>query len=250
MSTSKLLANKTAFITGANRGIGKEIVEFFSLHGASIYACARRETEDFKEFLKNTALIYDVDIQPIYFDLTNESEIKEQLKRIVAEKPKIDILVNNAGIAHGGLLQMTSIEVMREVFEINFFSQALITQNISRLMMRNKNGSIINIASVAGIDPYSGYSAYGSSKAALIYFTKTLSKELASYNIRVNAIAPGLTDTHMAVQMEDKAKEIMVSNSAMNRLATPKEIANTALYLASDLSSFVNGQVLRVDGGM
>jgi len=250
MLSSKLLKGKVALITGCNRGIGKAIVEKFAMSGADIYACARKETPELNIFLDEVSKKYNVDVERIYFDLTDENQIKESLKILLTEKRKIDILVNNAGIAHGGLLQMTSLSKMKEVFEVNFFSQILIIQMISKLMMRQKEGSIINLASVAGIDSFAGYSAYGSSKAALIYTTKTLSKELAPYNIRINAIAPGLTETDMAVQMEKKAKEIMVGDSAMNRLAKPEEIANMALFLASDLSSFVNGQVLRVDGGM
>jgi len=250
MSSSNLLQGKVALITGCNRGIGKVIVEKFAMNGANIYACARNETPELNNFLNDVSEKYNVDIKTNYFDLNYENQIKESLKILISEKKKINILVNNAGIAHGGLLQMTTLPKMREVFEVNFFSQMLIIQIISKLMMRHKEGSIINLASVAGIDSFAGYSAYGSSKAALIYATKTLSKELAPYNIRINAIAPGLTETDMAVQMEKKAKEIMVGDSAMNRLAKPEEIANMALFLASDLSSFVNGQVLRVDGGM
>lgn len=248
--SSNLLINKTALITGCNRGIGKTIVEIFAMNGATILACARKETPEFQDFISNISIKYGVDVRALYFELTNENEIKESLKILVSEKCKIDILVNNAGVAHGGFLQMTSIKAIREVFEINFFSQLLIIQYISKLMMRQKNGSIVNLASVAGLDSYPGYSAYGSSKAAFIYATKTLAKELAPYNIRINAIAPSLTATDMATQMSKKAKDILVGDSAMQRLAKPEEIANMALFLASDLSSFVNGQVLRVDGGM
>lgn len=250
MLNSKLLENKTVLITGANRGIGKVLVETFALNGASIWACARKETPEFVEFISKISIEYDVVVRKLYFDLTKEAEMKSALKVLISEKAKIDILVNNAGVAHGGLLQMTKITTIKEVFEINFFSQLYIIQYISKLMMRQKSGSIINIASIAGLDGYPGYSAYGSSKAALIYATKTLAKELAPYNIRINAIAPGLTKTDMAYQMEKRAWETMVNDSAMKRLAEPTEISNTALFLASDLSTFINGQVIRVDGGM
>ncbi len=250
MLSSNLLEGKTALITGCNRGIGKVMLETFAMNGASIWACARKETPEFTTFLNETASKYKVTIRALYFELTSEQEIKDALKVLVTEKCKIDILVNNAGIAHGGFLQMTSLSTIKDVFEINFFSQLLIIQIVSKLMMRNKAGSIINMSSIAGLDAYPGYSAYGSSKAALIYATKTLAKELAPFNIRINAVAPGLTETDMATQMEDKAKDIMVGDSAMKRLAQPHEIANMALFLASDLSSFVNGQVMRVDGGM
>ena len=250
MSQSDLLKGKTALITGSNRGIGKTLVEIFASNGASIIACARKDSEDFAAFRNEVSETYKVQVKSMFFDLTNEQEIKEAFKTLFLEKPTIDILINNAGVAHGGLLHMTSIDKMREVFEINFFSQILITQYVTKLMFKQKRGSVVNISSVAGIDAYSGYIAYGSSKAALIYATKTLAKEFAPHNVRVNAIAPGLTETDMAGQMEEKAKNLMVSDSAMQRLATPFEVANAALFLASDLSSFINGQVLRVDGGM
>lgn len=250
MLISDLLKNKTAIITGSNRGIGKVIVELFACNGAKIYACARNETQEFKKFIEHIVSTYKVEIEPLYFDLSNESQIKESMKKFLIERRHIDILVNNAGIAYGGFLQMTSINKIKEVFEINFFSQMLIIQYISKVMISQKSGSIINMSSVVGIDSYPGYSAYGSSKAAFIFATKTLSKEFANYNIRINTIAPGLTETDMSNQMEKKAKEIMIKNNAMNRLAKPEEIANMALFLASDLSSFITGQVLRIDGGM
>lgn len=249
-SSFNLLSGKTALITGTNRGIGKTILETFAMNGADIIACARRETDEFISFINGIKDKYGIDIHPLFFDLSKDDEIKNALKEIVNKKTRIDILVNNAGIAYGGFLQMTSINKIKEVFDINFFAPMLITQYVSKLMIHQKQGSIINIASVVALENYPGYSAYGSSKAALIYATKTLSGELAPYNIRINAIAAGLTNTDMANQMEVKAKEGMLKDSAMKRMASTEEIANSVLFLASDLSSFVNGQVLRVDGGM
>jgi 3-oxoacyl-[acyl-carrier protein] reductase len=182
--------------------------------------------------------------------MSDESAIKNTLQPLLKEKRQIDVLINNAGVATGGLLRMTSMTQLREVFQINFFSQVLITQMISKLMMRQKSGVIINMGSVAGLDSFAGYTAYGSSKAAVMSFTRIIARELASYNIRVNAIAPGLTDTNMANQMEGKAYQEMVNRSAMNRLGKPEEIAQLMVYLASDDASFVNGQVIRIDGGM
>ena len=235
----KRLKDKVAVVTGGSRGIGRSICELFADEGAHVIA------------LYKTNFNYEkANVEGYKADVCLDSDI-EKLKEFILNKyGKIDILVNNAGIAHGGFLQMTSLSTIKDVFEINFFSQLLIIQIVSKLMMRNKSGSIINMSSIAGLDAYPGYSAYGSSKAALIYATKTLAKELAPFNIRINAVAPGLTETDMATQMEDKAKDIMVGDSAMKRLAQPQEIANMALFLASDLSSFVNGQVMRVDGGM
>jgi 3-oxoacyl-[acyl-carrier protein] reductase len=249
MSTSDLLKGKIALITGCNRGIGKAIMETFAQNGADIWACARKQTSEFEQLLQELRAKHNNRITPLYFDLADESAIKEALNTLLLAKEKIDILVNNAGVAQGSFFQMTSLSKIREIFEINFFSQLLITQMIAKLMMKQKSGSIINLASIAGIDGNPGYVSYGSGKAALIYATKSIAKEFAANNVRVNAIAPGLTETAMADQMEEKAKALMINSSAMNRLAQPQEIANTALFLASDLSQFITGQVIRVDGG-
>ena len=250
MSYEKILEGKNVLITGTNRGIGKNILELFAENGANIVACARKRNKGFQNFLDTVKNKHMIDIQPLYFDLSKEQEVKDSLKKILSNKKEIHVLVNNAGVAHGGLLQMVSIDHLKEIFEINLFSQLLIIQYISKIMIRQNYGSIINIASVAGIDANPGYIGYGTSKAALIFATKTLSKELARYNIRVNAIAPGLTDTEMANQMEKKAKSRMLESSSMNRLARTDEISNTVLFLASDSSSFITGQTLRVDGGI
>jgi 3-oxoacyl-[acyl-carrier protein] reductase len=249
MSTSDLLRGKVALITGCNRGIGKAIMEVFAQNGATVWACARKETPDFLNLIAETEKKYNAEIRPLYFDLSDETDIKNALTPLVVRKEQIDILVNNAGIAYGNIFQMTSISKMKEIFEVNFFSQMLVTQYIVRIMTRQKNGSIINLGSIEGIDGNPGYSAYGSSKAALIFATRTLAKELATSNIRVNAIAPGLTETDMPDIMSEKTKESMINKAAMKRPAQPAEIADTALFLASDLSGYVTGQVIRVDGG-
>lgn len=250
ISNSKLLDGKLALITGCNRGIGKEIMSLFASQGASIIACARKETPEFLMITQSLSKLHNVKIQSLFFDMSEEDSIKTAMKFIYSQKLKIDILVNNAGVATGGLLQMTSISKIKEIFQTNFFSHVLITQYVAKIMSKEKKGSIVNLGSVAGLDNFAGYTAYGSSKAAMMQFTKTISKELAVDNIRVNAIAPGLIDTGMAVQMENKAMNEMISKSAFNRLGRPDEIAQLALFLASDKSSFINGQIIRIDGGM
>jgi 3-oxoacyl-[acyl-carrier protein] reductase len=167
----------------------------------------------------------------------------------VKQKLKIDILVNNAGVAHGGLFQMTSLDTVKAVFETNFFSFMKLSQLVARPMIQRKSGAIINMASISGMELRAGNVAYGTSKAAVIALTKTMSAELAPLGIRVNAVAPGLTDTDMAKQMEESAGQAMVQASSLNRLAKPEEIANAVLFLASGDAGFVTGEVLTVDGG-
>lgn len=241
---------KTVFITGCNRGIGKEAVRLFAEKGYNLICAIRKENEEFSTFISDLKSQHGIDADILYFDLTNDDTIKEALMPILKEKRRIDVLINNAGVATGGFLQMTSMKQLKEVFQINYFSQVLITQLITKLMMRQKNGCIINMGSVAGLDNFAGYTAYGASKAAIMAFTRTIARELAPYNIRVNAIAPGLTDTGMAGQMEEKAWKEMVERTDMNRLGKPNEIAQMMLFLASDDASFITGQVYRVDGGM
>ena len=246
-----LLKDKYAVVTGCNRGIGKEIVRVFAENGASIWACTRKDSQNFTKYINNLEQKHSVKIDPVYFDLENEEQIKAGVKTIKQSKQPVNILVNNAGLIFTALFQMTSMEKLKEMFQINYFSQMLLTQYISRIMMRQKSGSIVNISSSAAIEGNEGRTAYASAKAAMIASTKVLSKELAPYNIRVNAVVPGLTQTEMmASSTPEDALQETLNRICMKRVGQPEEIANSVLFLASDLSSYMTSQVLRVDGGM
>ncbi len=246
-----LIKGQTAVITGCNRGIGKAILEMFAKNGANVWACVRKPDVNFTEYVEWLVTETGVKITPVYFDLADTAQIKEGIKTMRSTKEPIDILVNNAGVIHTSLFQMTSIDKMREVFELNLFSQMLLTQQISKIMMRQKSGSIINLSSSAAIEANEGRTAYATSKSALITSTQVLSKELAVFGIRVNAIAPGLTQTDMMVESTpEDILENTLQRISMRRVGRPEEIAKTALFLASDMSSYITGQVLRVDGGM
>ena len=246
-----LLQNKAAIITGCNKGIGKKILENFSENGATIFACVREINDEFKANISEIQSKTNNVIIPVQLDFNNEEQIKKAADEILSVNKSIDVLVNNAGIIHTAIFQMTSSKKLKEIIEINFFAQSKFTQYISKSMIKNKQGNIVYISSTSGIDANEGRSAYSSSKAAVISESKVLSRELGLYNIRVNSIAPGLTDTDMMRNnTSNKIMNEVSSNVSLKRIAKPQEIANAALFLASDLASYVTGQTLRVDGGM
>ena len=245
-----LLKNKTAVITGANGGIGLSILKKFSANGADIIACTRSKNEKFEQLILDISKKNKNKITPIYFDLSKENEIGQAIEKISSISNKIEIVVNNAGINQVSLFQMTSIEKIKEIFDINFFSQLKLTQKLMKIMIKNEKGSIINISSNAAEECDAGRVGYASSKAALIAFTKVLSKELGSFNIRVNAIAPGLTNTKM--MEKDVSRQVIeeaIKRVALKRPAEPEEISDVVMFLGSDLSSYISGEVIFVTGG-
>ena len=244
------LQGKTAMITGCNRGIGKAMAEKFASEGANLICAIRKENLAFQKETDVWAQKYGVNIDFVYFDLTDEDGIKAVFKELNKEKRTIDILVNNAGIPAGGFLLMTSIQKVKEVMQVNFFSQILVTQLVAKMMMKQKHGSIVSMGSVTALDNQGGWTAYGSSKAAMMSFTRTAARELAAFGIRVNALAPGLIDTEMGGEMDEKYQTEMLSRSDMGRKGTPEEVANVVCFLASDEASYITGQVIRIDGGM
>jgi 3-oxoacyl-[acyl-carrier protein] reductase len=249
-SNSEFLKGKTAIITGSNRGIGKAILEAFAANGADIIACTRIERKEFLALCKRLSARHSVRITPIYFDATSINEIKSAAKQIAALKIPIDVLVNNIGIGYSALFQMSTPEKLKEVFDVNFIAPFLFTQYIVKLMVRHRSGSIVNIASTAGIDGDCGRSVYGSSKAALINLTRSMAAELGGFGIRANAIAPGLTDTDMVSGMPENIVGGILQKSDLKRIGMPSEVADAAVFLASDMSSYMTGQVIRVDGGL
>jgi 3-oxoacyl-[acyl-carrier protein] reductase len=246
-----LLEGKNVILTGCARGIGRRMLVVFAENGAHVWACARNPTAEFQQFTRELAELNGVMIRPLFFDLLDKAAMKDAVRAIVADKSPVDVLVNNAGITHNTLYQMTPVEKMREMFEVNFFSQVALTQSVIRLMVRQKSGIVINVSSTAAIDANPGRSAYSASKAAVIGMTRVMAHELAAHNIRVNAIAPGITETDMLQgSMSQAAIDAAVGQTRLKRLGSPSDIAGAALFLASDLSSYVTGEVLRVDGGL
>lgn len=246
----KTFENKYICITGADGGIGREIMKAFAQEGANLITCALAETKAYNEYMTSLKQDYGIEIYPFYFDLMDEEAIKVGIQQIKALKVKLNVLINNAGIPHLAILPFTCMADVKRVFQVNYFAQLQITQGLLGIIEKDGQSAILNAASIAGMDGDMGNSVYGATKASMILFTKVLSKELSSSKIRVNAVAPGLTQTGFADAMGDKAKTSMEDLSIMGRLATPEEIAKTYYYLASPAASFINGQVIRVDGGV
>lgn len=246
-----LLEGKWAVVTGSNRGIGRAILSRFAENGASVFAHSRKPSAEFEEYCEALAKERGVRVIPVYFDARDSGEMKGALREVRASGAAPDILVNNLGAVRSvKLFQMTGMEELREEFEVNFFSQMEFTQGISRMMVPKRRGSIINISSCAPMEPRTGMLPYVSSKSAVIGATRRLAIELGQYGIRVNSVAPGLTETDMAGQMQGELERQTIGRTVFGRKAKPEEVADAAVFFASDLSAFVTGQVLRVDGGL
>tara|TARA_B100000941_G_scaffold285383_1_gene257349 strand:+ start:1156 stop:1899 length:744 start_codon:yes stop_codon:yes gene_type:complete len=245
-----LLKDKTAVITGCSRGIGLSILENFSSNGANIIACVRKNNNQFQDKVKRLEDKHKVNINIISFDLQFEEEVEKGLIDLKKITNSVDILVNNAGINQMSLFQMTSLKTFKNVFEINFFSIVNLTQKILKIIKKNNYSKIINISSNAVSLADAGRSAYTPSKAALVSLTEVLSKELSNYKINVNAIAPGLVNTDMMKNTPKKVIEDAIKNTPLNKVAEPHDVANTALFLASDKSNHITGETIYVTGGM
>lgn len=240
---------KNVLITGANRGVGKALVEKFASKKCNIIACIRTGNEEFEKYACELADANDVEIKIFCFDLEDEEQIKSSMRNIIKEYKKIDILINNAGYSNVSLLHMISMAELKKEMQINFFAPVLISQIISRAMMKNGGGCIVNIGSVSGIRNDEGGLAYGSSKAAIIFASKTMSMELAKYGIRVNTVSPGFIDTDM---WRDRSQELynrILDETPVGRQGTAEDVANAVYYLTSDEASYITGQNLVINGG-
>lgn len=245
-----LLCGKNTIVTGCLKGIGKKTLEIFAEQGSNVWACAQYSDEEFEIFCADLAQRTGTWVKPVYFDFTDSEAVKSGLKIIFADKQAVDVLVNVAGFTKDAIFHMTSMEQIKLIFEVNYFSQILISQYVTKLMVRQRRGSVINIASISGLDGSHGQLAYSSSKAALIGATRTMSRELAKHGIRVNAIAPGVIDTDMNSLVPENVISRHIKDMSIRRMGSSNEVANAILFLASDLSSYMTGQIIRVDGGM
>ena len=240
------LTGKKALVTGAMRGIGKTIADRFLAAGAEVWGLDIKEPDDLKDRIENAK----GKLHWVSADLGKLSEVEPVIENIIKESEGLDILVNNAGITKDNLSFRMSLEEWQKVLDINLSAAFLIARTVGRDMIRKRRGSIINMASVVGIHGNGGQANYSASKAGLIGVTKSLARETASRGVRVNAVAPGFIATDMTAVLPDKVKEAMLVQVPLNRMGTPDDVANAVLFLASDESCYITGQVLPVDGGM
>ena len=245
-----MLKGKTAFITGTNRGIGKAIVEEFAKNGADIIAHARKEAPEFLDFLSEISKKYGIKTTPVFFDMTDAEAMKNTVRQIIADKIPVDVLVNSAGVTDNVLFQMSSEKILRNEFEVNVFSLFLLTQYILKIMMRRKSGNIVNVSSISGLRGDIGRTVYGMTKAAVASLTQSLAAELGKSGIRVNAVAPGFIQTDMMSYMSDEVISHNLEQSKLGRIGTPEEVAKTIVFLASDASSYITGEIVKVTGGI
>ena len=242
-----LLVNKVCFITGASRGIGLATAYKFAEEGAILFLTDYQEgsLDPLIEELKQK---YQTDVTPLYFDVTDENAAKSAIVTVKKRHGRLDVLVNNAGIMKDNVIGMISTKLMHDVFDINVFAVINMMQLANKLMSRQKSGCIINISSIVGLEGAAGQLVYSASKGAVAALTKAASKELSPNGIRVNAVAPGLINTGLLRAIGDEKINENLKNIKMGRLGDPEDVAKVILFLASDLASYVTGEIIGIDG--
>ncbi|CDE54063.1 MAG: 3-oxoacyl-[acyl-carrier-protein] reductase [Clostridia bacterium] len=241
--------DKCALITGATRGIGKQIAITLAKQGYNIALNYRKENEELENTKKEIEKI-GVQILAVKGDVANFEDCENFVKQVIERFGQIDVLVNNAGITKDMLLMRMKKEDFEQVIDTNLVGTFNVTKNVVPYMMKARSGRIINISSVVGISGNAGQTNYSASKAGIIGFTKSLAKEIASRNILVNAVAPGFIETNMTDVLKDDVKQEIAKNIPLKRMGTAQDVANVVKFLASDDSSYITGQVINVDGGM
>lgn len=240
---------KVVLVTGGSRGIGKEVAKVYAENGYDVvinYVSDKTDVEGIKKEFSEKG----VKCLLIKADVSNSQDVEEMVNQAISEFGKIDVLVNNAGITRDNLLMRMSEEDFDKVIEINLKGTYLVTKSVIKYMMKKRQGSIINLASVVGVVGNAGQTNYSASKAGIIGFTKSVAKELASRNIRANAVAPGFIETDMTNVLSETVKENINSQIPLKRMGTAKEVAELVYFLGSEKSSYITGQVINVDGGM
>ena len=240
---------KIVLITGASRGIGKETAKVYAENGYNVainYVSDKTDVEGIKKEFEDMG----VKCLMVKADVSNEEDVNNMVESVISEFGKIDVLVNNAGITKDTLLMRMSKEDFDKVIDINLKGTFLVTKAVTKYMMKKRYGSIINLASVVGVVGNSGQSNYSASKAGIIGFTKSVAKELASRNIRANAVAPGFIETDMTNVLKDDIKENIGNQIPLKRMGTAREVAEVIYFLGTEKSSYITGQVINIDGGM
>jgi len=249
MYIMKLLEGKTALITGASRGIGKEVAIVFAQHGANVAFTDILEDDNAKDVEKQ---LNELGVKAKFYvsDASSFTASEEMAKQVAEEFGIIDILVNNAGITRDNLLLRMSEDDFDLVMRVNLKSVFNLTKAVQPFMLKQRKGSIINMSSVVGLQGNAGQANYSASKAGMLGFTKSVAKELGSRNIRCNAIAPGFIETEMTHALNEEVRKNWIQTIPLRRAGVAKDVADTAVYLASDLSAYVTGQVISCCGGM
>ena len=245
----KLLENKTVLITGASRGIGKGIANVFAEHGANV-VFTYSSSVDAANALETELQALGVQAKGYQSNAADFEQAQALIEKVLADFSTIDVLINNAGITKDNLLMRISEEDFDKVIEVNLKSVFNLTKAVQRTMLKQRQGSIINMSSVVGVKGNAGQSNYAASKAGIIGFSKSVALELGSRNIRCNVIAPGFIETEMTAQLSEDVVAGWRAGIPLKRGGTPNDVANACVFLASDLSSYITGQVINVDGGM